>query len=205
MPFLLAGSLTKLKQPPIEVVEREILLDILMEQDLSAKLSDGPDAITLGKLLAARLALVCNFNALMGDEYLAVKLSDTATLRAITLDRFELKRGVNPDEWVDNVARAILDAIAEDYPIRGMVTASGSETYLNVGAAVGVEAGMRFKLMRAANSGTYPDSFAVAEGEPEASRTRVSLEGLDANEIPEAGLFVEAIPSEPSEPESDAS
>ncbi len=205
MPFLLAGSLTKPQQPPIEVVERDILLDILMEQDLSAKLSDGPDAIALGKVLAARLALVCNFNVLMGEEYLAVKLSDTATTRAITLDRFDLKRGVNPDEWVDTVAHAILDAIAEDYPIRGMVTASESETYLNVGAAVGVEAGMRFKLMRAAGSGMYPNSFAVAEGEPEASRTRVSLEGLDANEIPEAGLFVQAILSEPSEPESDAS
>jgi tetratricopeptide (TPR) repeat protein len=205
MPFLLANSLTKRQQPPIEVVERDILLDILMEQDLSAKLSDGPDAIALGKVLAARLALVCNFNVLMGGEYLAVKLSDTATTRAIPLSTFNLERGVNPDEWVDSIASVILDAISEEYPIRGMVTASGSETHLNVGAAVGVEAGMRFKVMQAAGSGTYPDSFAVAEGEPEASRTRVSLEGLDPGDIPEAGLYVEAIPSQPSESESNAS
>jgi tetratricopeptide (TPR) repeat protein len=77
LPWMLGKVLDE--DTPMQLVDRELISEVLLEQELSAQLSSGAGRLRLGQVLGARLIMQCRFDSLFQDELLMTKIVNTET------------------------------------------------------------------------------------------------------------------------------
>lgn len=193
LPWRLARGLTENPAFPLTPVERSVQGAILAEQEFSAALSSGENALQLGRVLGAKLLLTTKVSRLFNEELLHVTLVDTETTRPTPVGEYTITRDLDPKAWMAQLQDDIVNAAARAYPVRGKLTPKGAEIELNVGADVGVKAGMRFKVIPSEGARALDGVEAVASGKIEAASAVVALSGAPASSIPATGWLVEAL------------
>ncbi|MBI2434345.1 MAG: protein kinase [Candidatus Hydrogenedentes bacterium] len=194
LPWKLGKELLQQKTLPLELVERDFTAGLLAEQQLSAQLSSPDDAVRLGKLLGARVALLCEFNTLFNEESLAAKIVDIETSRITPVQEFTLDKAEALTAWVQAVSAAVVQALDGAYPIRGMLRNTPEGPKLNIGETVGVRPGLRFRVMTGPGKEfLLPDVIAETTVVVGGDSAAVIVQGAAPADIPAAGWFVEAI------------
>ena len=186
----------------MELVNRELIHEILMEQQLSAYLSSASGQLALGQLLGARLMVQCKFGRVLGEDYLTTAVVDTESSVQHTAERVDLGTALQPDLLIDQLVANIWGTVRMAYPIRGRLTRGSDGVEVDVGSTVGVQEGMRFAVLTEPDANArVPAVAAVVIAPPLASRAQVRLDGLDVDKVPDEGWFVieeEGTRSEPS-------
>jgi len=191
LPWMLANDLKQNSATPLEVVNRELLPEMLAEQELSAELSSGTDRLRLGRVLGARVLVECRFDSLMQKDYAMVAAMDTETTSVIPVNRIDLPHNFDPETWVKRLGETIAQAVARAYPVRGRLTAGESGPQLNIGRAVGVREGMRFRVAVEPDEGTaLPDKWVVIGQPAGETDVLVQVEGFEAKDVPPGGWYV---------------
>lgn len=196
LPWKIAKTLARQDLIPLEVVERELIADILSEQELSRQLSPEGDAVRLGQVLGARLIVELEFTAVFDKEYLSVNLVDTETTRAIPVDEFAVTRDMNPEVWVEEIIAGVWRAVQKAYPIRGRLTRTAEGVRVNIGSAVGLREGDRLQVLAGPTAHTAISGYAAVVSTPvTAEEAAVRLEGFEAKDVPESGWNVQVEPA----------
>ncbi|MCP4688092.1 MAG: CHAT domain-containing protein [Desulfobacterales bacterium] len=169
---LLTAGLTDrlLERGRIQLVERALLDAMLEELKMgSSRLADPTAALSLGKLLAARLLLTGGVVFSGPQCQASIRLIETETGR-ITASVSESLAGPAPlSTAAPRLADAILEKMESLYPLRGKILeATDREIWLNIGAAAGVRPGDRFK------SASGEAVLEVVSVEPDKSRARLA-------------------------------
>lgn len=184
---------------PMQMVDRETILDVLSEQDLSAQLSSEASRLRLGQVLGARLLVECTFDTLFEQELVNVRIVDTETTQGCSPEGLAFSRLVQPDAWVRDLASRIWTTIETKYPLRGKLAKGSRTAEINIGSAVGVTPGLRFNVApRPEPRQAIPNVQAVVEEVTAANAARVKLEGMSVEAIPADGLFAFVEPVSPS-------
>jgi tetratricopeptide (TPR) repeat protein len=159
----------------LQVVERVLVERLLEELNLgSSELADPATALSLGKVLAAKLVGTGSLVYLPQSTLLSLRLIDTET-SAIPLVRNKSLASAGPTEKdLFELNRDILKTIISKYPLRGYVVQStAGQVMINIGAKQGVVMGTRFEAMGEPKAVTYkgkvlqraPEPFAELEVE----------------------------------------
>ena len=119
LPWMLGQALSDL--PPLQVVDRQLIEEVLNEQSLAAQLGSGAGRAHLGQVLGARFFLNCSFNKAFNQDHLLAKLVDVETTQGIPLKSQTITKDASPDEVVDYLAVEIAEALAARYPLRGIL------------------------------------------------------------------------------------
>jgi tetratricopeptide (TPR) repeat protein len=192
LPLALGDKLAK--TPALDIVDRGLLGEALMEQELSASLGDPGKRLRLGRVLGARLLVSCRAEQLLGEDVIYTTLVDAETTQRYFVEEMVLERRTNPSQFFEELASGIRETVARSYPIRGKVAVGPDGPWLNIGRAVGVVEGQRFALLkRTEDSMGEPLGFAVvndAIGEDSAS---VALEGITAEDFAGGELYAVAL------------
>jgi len=200
LPGLLAGALSE--ATPMELVNRDLIHEILMEQQLSAYLSSASGQLALGQVLGARLMVECKLGRLMREDFLTTEVVDTETTLQRTPERIDLSGAIQPDVLIDQLVANIWEAVRKAYPVRGRLTRGPDGAEVDVGSSVGLREGTRFAILTEPDANArVPAVAAVVAAPPLATRAHVRLDGIDLDRIPDEGWFVieeEAASSGPS-------
>lgn len=198
LPWMLGEALMEDDLVPFEVVDRELIAEILAEQELSGQLSRDP--LRLGQVLGARLILSCEFGVLRDEEFLRASIVDAETTRLKPVERHSVERTSDPEAWVKEVARKVRDAVQEAYPIRGKLIRGANGPEINAGRAVGVRDGMRFNVLTGPDAAhILPGTYAVVDGAVGRSSAPLRLEGFDLDSVPGEGWYLEVARPEKNE------
>ena len=129
----------------VQILERDTIDKLLAELKLSSTELVNPDtALKLGRVMAARVIATGTILRMNQDIQLSLRLTDTETT---VLKAAITETAKDIDMLAQNVVKKILENLKAGYPIRGIVQAAeGTQITLNVGAAAGVESGMRFRM-----------------------------------------------------------
>jgi class 3 adenylate cyclase/CHAT domain-containing protein/tetratricopeptide (TPR) repeat protein len=148
---LLVSGITDqvLQQGRVQVVERALLDKLLQELKLgSSKLMDRRTALSLGKLMAARLILSGKMFYSGPQTQISGRLIETETGRIAAAITESFGSAVPASALTEKVSNNLLEKLAKNYPLRGKIAAiKGEEVVLNIGYNVGVKAGDQFKAV----------------------------------------------------------
>ena len=179
---------------PHTLVDREVLEYALTEQSISALLTTGDPRVQLGRVLGARCLIQSKFFSVLGEDLLSLMLIDTETTEQFSGPEVPFERNMSPDEFLDELANKTLGALREAFPLRGKLSHETTGTVLNIGANVGVEAGMTFGLMPAPGVGRLDRGpYALVLDPVATDHAMVSLHGLAADDIPPGGLYARQV------------
>ena len=168
----------------IQLVERAILDKLMEEMKLGvSKLADPGAALSLGKILAARLILSGRIMHANFNTRVSMRLIETETGRIAAAVDETNERDVPVSELADQLSEAILVKLEMLYPLRGKILKSDpGEIKLNIGRLVGVTAGSRFRVV---------DGKAVVQV-VSADTAESTATMVDGNSAPVEGMRVEA-------------
>jgi len=193
LPWRLARGLSEKTGFPLTPVERGVQGAILAEQEFSAALGQGDNALRLGRVLGARLMLLTKVTRLFQEELLHVSIVDTETTRPVPVGEYQITRNLDPNTWLTQLQQDIVAAAENAYPIRGKITLKDDVISLNVGSDVGVEPGMHLSIHPAMASQALAGVEAVVSDHVLGTSAEVRLTGVPATSIPEEGWYVEAL------------
>jgi tetratricopeptide (TPR) repeat protein len=132
--------------PRVRIVERQMLSQLLEELNLgSSELTSADTQKRLGKVLSAGQLGFIDFASMGPDIQMYVRLVDTETT-AITFQTSKKVEENNPGAVVRALTAEILQAIAEDRELKGLIADAGDENavIINLGARHGITAGQQF-------------------------------------------------------------
>lgn len=168
-----------------QVVERALLDKLLEELKLgSSKMVDRSTALSLGKILAARLILSGQVTYAGPMAQVSVRLIETETGRITLALNRSFGSAVPSSAMAEQIGSELLQKLNELYPLRGKISGiKENEVTLNIGQRTGVRIGQRFKVV---------GSDIILEGI--GVRIQASLARVASGKDPLAdGLRVEAI------------
>jgi class 3 adenylate cyclase/tetratricopeptide (TPR) repeat protein len=130
-------------------VERGLLERLLEELKLSSsKLADPQSALRLGKILSARILTTGTVLRYKGQVEVTLRAIDTENTRVAATVTATWPFGEDPAMILQALTQELQGRIASAYPIRGRVMeVEGGEMSLNVGSAMGVTPGMKFRVL----------------------------------------------------------
>ncbi|QTA84783.1 CHAT domain-containing protein [Desulfonema magnum] len=138
-----------IEQSRIQLVERALLDKLLEELKLgTSELTDRNTALSLGKLLAARLMLSGQIICSGPQTQICLRVIETETglISAAITETFG--GSVPPSVLADTLSENLLDKLKKRYPLRGMISEiKGNEIILNIGSKTGVAIGQRFRVI----------------------------------------------------------
>jgi len=184
MPLLLGAWLNQ--ATPIQTLDRRYISDILAEQELSGLLGPGNGALALGKLLGARLMVACKFMRIDNQEEIMVQINSVETSERLPLSVPSLAAHPDSDALVDAIGVALWDAIRESYPIQGRLYRKEGVAEINIGSEVGLRPGMTFDVLLDPEIPVLSDVTAKTTERVSTTYSRVNVQGLDSDDIPEA-------------------
>ncbi len=191
LPVALGDELdTKTK---MNLVDRDVINEILAEQELSSLVGTKEGQLQLGKLLGARIVLKLAVAAAGGKEKVMVKADDVETTERIPVPSFELQRDMDPETVARSLAEGIWREMRRQFPLRGRLYLGENGPETNIGAEVGVTQGMTFEIFSDRNGQPIGNARASVQGNPNANTAKLELTGVDAAKLdknPEGGLFV---------------
>jgi tetratricopeptide (TPR) repeat protein len=183
LPTLLGDALDS--KDSMNLVDRDLINEILSEQELSGLLSSAKDQLALGKVLGARLIISCRFGKLGDDEQLFVKVDDTETTERVPVKPIRIDLGANPEVVVEEAANRIWTAASQAYPVQGRLYRQDGTVLVNLGSALGVTEGMEFEVYRHPDAPPLEGVKAIVDSGLGGTTCKVRLEGVDASELPE--------------------
>jgi len=147
---LLTAGLTEalLDAGPARVVERALLEKLLNELKLGASdLADRNTALSMGRILAARLILTGKLAHKGAQTEAALRLIETETGRIVAAHSDAFPAAAGPGDMAASLAPVMVEKMGSAFPLRGAVTGlDGDNVIINIGSEVGVEPGMKFAL-----------------------------------------------------------
>ena len=148
--LLLAGIVDHMiRNGRVRMVERALFDKLAEELKLgSSQLVDRSTALSLGRLLAARLILFGEVIYAESQTQLTMRLIETET-GLITASMTETFGSADPTpEMVAKVAQGLLEKLDELYPLRGKVSrVSEEEVQISIGQRAGARQGHRFAVL----------------------------------------------------------
>lgn len=133
----------------VQLVERALLDKLLQELKLgTSKLTDRGTALSVGKILAARLILSGQLVYSESQNQVSIRLIETETGRITAAVNKSFGSSVTTSAMADSLSKELLERIVKLYPYRGRISkVKGEEAILNIGQRVGVRKGQRFKAI----------------------------------------------------------
>ena len=174
-----------LQQSRIQLVERALLDKLLIELKLgTSKLTDRSTALSLGRILAARLILFGQVVYSETQTQVSLRLIETETGRIRAAVNESIAVTIPASALAEELSGSLLEKQEKLYPIRGKILkAEGKKLRLNIGQKVGVKVGDRFRAIE------KEMTMEITSVEPETSLARVTA----GEEAVEKGLRVEAL------------
>jgi hypothetical protein len=168
-----------------QIVERSILDKVLEELKLgTSKLVDRSAALSLGRMLAARLILSGQVVHAGPKTQISIRFIETETGQVTAAINEAFQNTLPPAEIAEAMSRKILVKIKSLYPLRGKISeVEGNKITLNIGQKQGVETGQQFRVLE---TDVILETIRTA---PEVSTTQ-SKQGAG---ILKVGLRVEAL------------
>ncbi len=149
---LLASGLTEalIEKSRAQVVERALFDKLLEELKLgSSQLTDRRTALSLGKIMAARLILSGMITYSGPQTQVALRLIETETGKVSAALSETLEGEGQAAQLVDPLSKALIQKLSKKYVLKGKVKEiSGEDVLINIGSLVGVTEGIRFKAAR---------------------------------------------------------
>jgi class 3 adenylate cyclase/tetratricopeptide (TPR) repeat protein len=138
-----------LRHSRVRLVERALLDKLLKELKLgTSSLADKRTALSLGKILAAKLILFGRVVYSGPQTQVSMRLIETETGR-ITAAVTETFGGVVPASVLsERLSKKLLEKLNKLYPLRGKISeVEGKEVRLNIGQMAGTRKGQRFDVV----------------------------------------------------------
>lgn len=131
-----------------QIVERSLLDKLLEELNLgSSRLADSSTAITLGRIMAARLILSGMVYYSGPTTQVTMRLIETETGQIKGAINEEYKSELSPSEIAQNLAALLAEKMQSLYPLRGIISSiDETSVTLNIGAKQGVQRGQMFRV-----------------------------------------------------------
>ena len=146
---LIVSGLTDqvLQHSRVKIVERALLDRLLGELKLgTSKLTDRNTALSLGKILAARLILSGRIVYAGSETQVSIRLIEIETGRITAAVNESFGSAVPPSVLADKLSENLLNKLKKLYPLRGKISeVKGGEAALNIGQKAGVAIGRRFQ------------------------------------------------------------
>jgi tetratricopeptide (TPR) repeat protein len=184
--LLVSGLMDNLLQHGrIQVVERALLDRLLEELKLgTSDLADRRTALSLGKILAARLMLPGQLIYSGPQTQVSMRVIETETGRIRAAVNEALGSSVPASILAEKLSTQLIGKLEELYPLRGKIAeVRDEEIKLNIGQNVGVREGGQFKVV---------DEDLILE--VISTQNDISLAKIARGEgIPQKGMRVEAI------------
>jgi hypothetical protein len=132
----------------VQVVERALLDKLLSELKLgTSKLIDRNTALSLGKIMAARLILPGQLIYAGPQTQVSVRLIETETGRITAAVNETFGSAVPASVLTEKLSKKLLEKLKKLYPLRGKISeVRDDEIRLNIGKNVGVNIGQQFKV-----------------------------------------------------------
>jgi len=169
----------------VKVVERALMESLLDELNLgSSDLADTETALKLGNVLAAKIIVTGSIYYLPQKTLLSLRLIDTETSAIPQVTTWQISGG-SLDRELFKLNREILKTVILKYPLKGyIVTESGDQFIINLGANQGVVTGTKFDVIEEHEPVEYKGrllngspktigSFEVITVEPDMSTVKV--------------------------------
>jgi class 3 adenylate cyclase/CHAT domain-containing protein/tetratricopeptide (TPR) repeat protein len=138
-----------LQQSRIQLVERALLDKLLEELKFgTSEMIDRGTALSLGRILAARLILSGQIVYSEAQTQVSMRLIETETGRISAAVNESFGSAVPPSVMSDKLSKNLLEKLDKLYPLRcKIVEVKDKEVKLNIGAKVGARLGQQFKLV----------------------------------------------------------
>lgn len=174
-----------LEQGRVQLVERALLDKLLEELKLgTSKLADRDTALSVGKIVAARLILFGQVVYSDPQNQVSMRVIETETGRITIGVNESFGSAVPASDVADRLSQELIKRLEQRYPLRGTIAkVKDKEVELNIGQRVGVRMGERFKVL---NTQVILEAIAV---QPDTSLAKISegeaplLEGLRVEAI----------------------
>lgn len=148
---LLVSGITDqvLQHSRVRLVERALLDKVVEELKLgTSKLIDRRSALSLGKVLAARLILSGQMVYSGPQVQVSMRLIETETGQIAAAINESFGSAVPASVLAERLSKDLLEKLEQLYPLRGKVLeVEGEEIRLNIGQMAGVETGQRFRVV----------------------------------------------------------
>ena len=184
---LLAAGLSEalLEKSRVELVERELLDKLIEELKLgTSQLADPNAALTLGRMLAAKLVLFGQIVYSGPQTLVSLRVVETETGRISATVSESFGSAVPISALTEKISKDLLGKLVKQYPLRGKVSeVKDSEITVNIGAKQGVKTGQQFKIK---------DQDAVLEIQ-EVGETESKAKVLKGGDSIGAGLRIEIL------------
>ncbi len=133
----------------VKVVERAVMDRLLSELNLgSSELADSDTALSLGRVLAAKLMATGTLLFTPGSTLMNLRLIDTETSAIPKVVTNTLNANTPLSTYIHQLNRELLKTIIEQYPLKGyVVQVTGDRVMLNIGHSQGVVQGTRFQVI----------------------------------------------------------
>ena len=130
-------------------MERALLDRLLEELKLgTSKLVDRQTALSVGKIVAARLILFGQVVYSDVQTQISMRVIETETGRITIAVNESFGRAVSASDVADKLSKELLKRLEQLYPLRGTIAkVKDEEIELNIGQRVGVRMGQRFEVL----------------------------------------------------------
>ncbi|MFO7985905.1 MAG: CHAT domain-containing protein [Desulfatiglandaceae bacterium] len=179
-----------IQQSRTRLVERALLDRLLAELKLgTSQLVDKQTALSLGRLLAAKLILTGQIVYSGPQTQISVRLIETETGRIAAAVNKTFGSAVPVSVLSEELSKKVVEKLNENYPLRGKIsTVEGNEIKLNIGQMAGAREGQKFNVIG------QDVILEVMADQPETSIAKI----VKGNALLTEGMRVEARESDPS-------
>jgi len=184
--LLVAGITDHLLQHSrAHLIERALLDKLLQELKLgTSRLADRNAALSLGKILAARLILSGQAVYADSQTQVSIRLIETETGRITAAVNESFGSAMPVSILAEKLSKHLLKKLKKLYPLRGKISdATGTEIRLNIGQKAGVLSGDRFKVIDG------DATLEIISVQPDTSLAKI----IEAKGLLEKGLRAESL------------
>jgi len=172
-----------LQENRIQLVERALLDTLLKELKLgSSELTDKRTALSLGKILAARLILSGRLTYQGPDTIVSMRLIETQTGKIMAAENHEFDGSTGIAQISEKLASSLAGKITAAYPLQGKVTeVSNEHVTINIGKSLGVKPDLYFKdlydtfSLKVISVGERISMASVSKGNPDVLQPGLQL------------------------------
>ena len=138
-----------LEQSRVRLVERSLLDKLLQELKLgTSKLADRNTALSLGRILAAKLIVSGRIIYSGTKTQVSIRLIETETGRITASVSETFGSGVPVSTVSEKLSKRLEEKLNKLYPLRGKISGvEGNEVRLNIGQMAGTRMGQRLKVV----------------------------------------------------------
>lgn len=195
LPLGLLNTVSSFQDPPLRLVDRELLDEFLAEQRLS-QLSSDDERLVLMSIVGARLGATIEYKVIGGQDNVFVTVYDNERTTQVLKAAIPYTTFDTPDMIANQILVPLANRLRMDYPIQARLSSDGTTAKINVGSRVAVTPGMEFDIRLTSNAAPQPDMKVVATGQIGDGETIVDLVGFTADKLSGNQFYVREMQTE---------